>query len=140
MNMTTVEMIASLKVGEYAYMIESVKADNERISVIRKGSGFYYYDHPDFDPGKVELCLNMGTMDCHWERFTPEVAKVNYIDPFEAFKAFQNGIDLNATYMGETIVVNAATPLQQFTRLAPGIKITDLWGDIMWSYTHLSSK
>lgn len=140
MSMTTVQMLGSLDVGEYAYMIESMNMDNERISVIRKGSGFFYYDHPDFEPGNVELCLNMGTMSCHWEPFVPEIPEVTTIDPFEAFNAFQNGISLNATYKGVTIVVNAATPIQNFSRLAPGLKITDLWGDITWSYTHMSSK
>lgn len=134
MSMTTAQMLGSLEVGEYAYMVESMKWDIKRLSVIRKGNGFYYYDHPDFEPGKVELCLNMGTMSCHWERFVPEMPEVKYINPFEAFSAFQNGIDLNATYKGVTILVNAATPIQNFSRLEPGLKITDLWGDILWSY------
>lgn len=139
MTMTTAEMIGSLEVGEYAYMIESMKRANKRISVIRKGNGFYYYEHPDFEPGTVEIGLNMGTMSCHWERFVPATPKVKYIDPYEAFSAFQNGIDLNATFKGQTIIVNVSTPIQAFSNLAPGLKITDLWGDIAWSYTHLSS-
>ncbi|WP_240416651.1 hypothetical protein [Paenibacillus periandrae] len=127
MSMSTVEMIGTLQEGQVARLL----MDHGRITVIRKGHGFFYKDHPYLEPEGTHLVLNIGTMEALWVLEEPTVPA--YVDSGVALRTLLQDIEVQATFNDQTITVSKRTKIEELLQLSDELRIEDLWLEVKWS-------
>ncbi|WP_197477057.1 hypothetical protein [Paenibacillus glucanolyticus] len=118
--MSTIQMLGSIQEGEVARLV----SEHIKITVIRKGGGFFYKEHPDCEPEKTHLVLNFGTMDAQWEKEEP--AESVYVDTATALSALLHDVKLRATYNDRSVFISKLSRISDFLELAPDLLLQDI--------------
>jgi hypothetical protein len=127
LDMSTLEMISSLQIGQVARLV----TDKFNISVIRKGSGFFYKDHPYSEPEKDHLVLNLAAMDHARWAIVDEPSPI-FVEPKDALYALLHGVNVRATLNGNSLDICHLTRLIDLDKLSFGLRIQDLWSEVKW--------